>query len=109
MKFLRWVVAILAGLAVIAFAVANRMPAEVSFDPLPFRFELPLFAVAFGALIIGFVAGAVVAWASANKWRKLARTRKRRVDVLERELARLQEPGGDAGDRAARLPKAQAG
>ncbi|MEE8275425.1 MAG: LapA family protein [Alphaproteobacteria bacterium] len=110
MKLLRWIFAILAGLAVIAFAVANRTTARVSFDPLPFGFELPLFAVAFGALIIGFVAGGAVIWSNHHEWRKLARTRKRRVDALERELARLQDTdGGDGGDSAARLPKAQSG
>ncbi len=109
MKFLLWVIAILAGLAVIAFAVANRRLAEVSFDPLPLSFELPLFAVAFGALIIGFAVGAFVAWSGGHKWRKLARQRKRRVDVLERELARLQDGGAEASASAVRLPKALAG
>jgi uncharacterized integral membrane protein len=105
-RFLRWIFTIAAGLAVIVFAVANRTPARVSFDPLPFSFDTPIYTVAFAALILGFVAGAAVAWVNGRKWRRLARKRKRRTENLEREIARLRGPVPEDGARANRLPKA---
>ncbi|MFQ5783206.1 MAG: lipopolysaccharide assembly protein LapA domain-containing protein [Alphaproteobacteria bacterium] len=106
MNLLRWLVAVVVGVGVVAFAVANRATVGVSLDPLPFRFDLPLFGVAFGALVAGFVLGAASAWLSAQKWRRLARRRKRRLGTLEREVARLNEPGESDAESAARLPRA---
>lgn len=84
-------VAILFGVVVIWFAVANRKLVAVALYPLSPERELPVFAVAFAALIIGFAGGAAVAWLGGRKWRRLARARKREVAYLEREVARRGE------------------
>ncbi len=99
----RWIAAILIGVVVIWFAVANRELVAVTLDPLPFGLELPVFAVAFAALMIGFVAGAVVAWIGGRKWRKLARARKREVASLSREVARLGKRAEGGGDEVRQL------
>ena len=104
MKLLWWILVIPAGLAVVAIAVANRHSVGVSLDPLPFRFELPVYVIAFGSLVVGFVAGNVSAWLSGHKWRRLASARERKAKLLERELARLREREGGGQDRAPRLP-----
>ncbi len=92
MHVIRWIVAVPVAVAVIALAVANRAPVPVSLDPLPFVVEIPLFAVFFGALLLGFAAGAAFVWVAGFKWRMLARNRGNRVDFLERELKRASQP-----------------
>ena len=80
-------VAIPLGVVVIWFAVANRNLVAVALYPLSPEREVPVFAVAFAALIIGFAGGAAVAWLGGRKWRRLVRARMRKVEYLEREVA----------------------
>ncbi len=100
----RWLVAVPVAVAVVWFAVANRDRVRISFDPLPLELEPPIFAVAFAALFVGFVGGAVVAWLGGHKWRRLARQHKREAAALARRLARLGErsESGAKGTREAR-------
>ena len=105
-KLVRWVVGIAVGLAVVVFAVATREPVTITLDPLPFSFAPRLVWVAFAALVAGFGAGAAVAWSGGGKWRGLARARKHRIAVLERELARRDTDGESARRRPAELPPA---
>lgn len=105
MRLIRWIVAAPIAIVVIALAVANRGSVPVSLDPLPFVVEVPLFAIFFGALLLGFVAGAAFVWVAGHKWRVLARNRGNRVDFLERELKRASRPPGPAtGGAPDRLP-----
>ncbi len=91
MRLIGRIAAVLIGIAVIGFAIANRDTVEISLDPLPFDFERPLYEVVIGALVVGLGAGAAAAWFHGRKARRLARTRKTRVAVLEHELGRLGE------------------
>lgn len=91
MRLIGRIAAVPVGIAVVAFAIANRAPVTVSLDPFPFAFELPLYVVAVGALVVGLGGGAAAAWFHGRKARRLARARKTRVAVLEHELARLGE------------------
>lgn len=91
MRLISRIAAVLIGIAVIGFAIANRDKVEISLDPLPFDFERPLYEVVIGALAVGFAAGAAAAWFHGRKARRLARARKTRVAVLEHELGRLGE------------------
>jgi uncharacterized integral membrane protein len=64
--------------AIAVFAVANRAPVLVSFDPLAaqppmFSATTPLFVVLLVALIAGVVIGGVAAWLRQAKWRGRAR------------------------------------
>jgi uncharacterized integral membrane protein len=111
-KLLGWVIAVPVGLIVIAFAVANREAVEVRFDPLPYAVEIPIYAVALGAIIFGFVVGAVIRWLFDHRWRRLARLRGRRIRALERESDRLRERlerDLDTGLAAEPLSRAAAG
>ena len=91
MRLIGRIAAVPVGIAVVAFAIANRAPVAVSLDPFPFAFELPLYLVAAGALVVGLGGGAAAAWIHGRKARRLARARKTRVAILEHELARLGE------------------
>lgn len=108
MKFLWWIGTIPAGLAVIVLAVANRHSVAISLDPLPYRFDLPVYVVAFVTLAIGFAAGAACTWLSGRKSRRLASTRRRKVARLERDLARLRDGEDPREDRTRRLTSASA-
>ncbi len=102
MRLISRIAAVLVGIAVVAFAIANRAPVEISLDPFPLAFEVPLYAVAIGALLVGLAVGAAAAWLHGHKARSLARTRKTRIAVLEHELARLGE--GESKESPSPLP-----
>ena len=90
MRLLSRLAAVPFAIVVVAFAIANRHAVEVSLDPLPFGFGLPLYVVVIGGLAVGFAAGAGSAWLAGHEARRAARGRKARIEVLEGELARLR-------------------
>ena len=65
-------------LAIVMFAVANRAPVLIGFDPLGtqppmFAFVAPLFLALLAALIAGVIVGGAAAWSRQSKWRRRAR------------------------------------
>ncbi len=97
-KFLFWLLILLAAVVLALFAVSNRAATTLGLWPLPVVVEAPLYLAILAALLIGFITGALTAWAAGHKRRREARRRRRRIVVLERELAATQ----------ARLPGAMA-
>jgi len=91
MRYLIWLVAIPVALVVIAFAVANRDLAMVSFSPLPFVLDIPLWAVVVGAVLFGIIVGGTIRWLMDHRWRRLARVRGRRLRAVEKEAALLRD------------------
>ena len=87
MKILAWAIAAVVAMVVIAFAVANRGPVEISVAPVPYRLDIPIWALAVGALVVGFLAGALVRWLLDHRVRRMARRGRRRTRALEQELA----------------------
>ncbi len=90
MRIVGWIVAAVAAIILVAFSVANRGGISVSFAPLPFTLDVPLFAVALGALAIGLLAGAFAKMAVGSPHRRVARERLHRIRALEREIADLR-------------------
>ena len=90
MRLVHWIVTLPAAAVLVVFAVSNREPATVAFWPLPARLDAPLYLVVLLALLVGFLAGELVAWINAGRARRLARERARRIEALERELAATQ-------------------
>ena len=89
------------GIALIAFAVANRQPTAVSFDPFnpaqpAYSKTMWLFVPIFTALIFGVAIGGLASWLRHGRWRRTARR-------LERELAKLRDEL-ESHKRAARSP-----
>ena len=104
----------LIGLALLALALANR--ASVSLQLLPedlsaltgisWSFNVPLFVVIFGGVILGVLIGFVWEWLRETKHRSAASTKSREVARLERELAVLKgAPRGPGDDVLALLEK----
>ena len=96
MRVFAWAIAAAVALVVIAFAVANRGPVSISVEPLPYRLDIPIWALAVGALALGFLTGALVRWLLDHKLRRTARRGRRRTRALEQELARAREKLDDA-------------
>lgn len=66
------IVGLIIALAAIAFAVANRAPVTIELWPLPYTYEVPIFAMAFTGLGAGVLIGMIAAWS-------LGRSRRRRA------------------------------
>jgi uncharacterized integral membrane protein len=87
----RFIVAILmlvAAALLVAFAIANRNPVTVSFDPFDpaapaYVVTLPLYVLAFLILILGVALGGIVGWFTQGKRRRHRRR-------LESELMRVR-------------------
>ena len=82
-------------IVIIVFAVANRQPVTVSFDPFSssspaYAATLPLFVVIFTVLIVGVLVGGIAAWIGQAKWRRAARKRDADVRVLHQELESIR-------------------
>jgi Lipopolysaccharide assembly protein A domain len=96
MRMLRLLVLGVVAVAAVSFAVANRHVVRFMLDPLSgpqgsLYIEAPLFFYLFTALIIGFILGALAAWASQGRWRRAARVRADEVSRLKRETERLSQ------------------
>ena len=90
-KILTVIIVVPLAVLVIAFAVANRQMATVSFDPFSstapaYAAHLPLFVVIFVAVIVGVVVGGAAAWLRQGGWRRTARALDADVRLLHQEL-----------------------
>ncbi len=101
LRLISWFLMIPAAAAVIWLSVANREDVTVSLAPLPATYAIPLPAVIAGAVALGFLWGALAAWISAGRSRRLARRYRYRAEQAERDAKRL-------GDKIARMDKMEA-
>jgi uncharacterized integral membrane protein len=102
-KFITAVVLIPLAAVIVMFAVANRAPVTVSFDPFDaaqpaWALTLPIFVLVFVVVGLGVLVGGIAAWLRQHRWR----ARARRAEAETRDLrARL-----DAEGARRRLPSA---
>jgi uncharacterized integral membrane protein len=103
-KFFTGLVLIPLGLIFIVFAVANRHPVTVSFDPFnssnpSLGVTLPLFVVIIAVAILGVVAGGSATWFRQRHWRRAARQHEVDAQQARAQLADLRAsavtPRGD--------------
>jgi hypothetical protein len=87
-----------------AFAISNRIPVSLTLWPLPFAVALPLYLLIFVTVLIGFVAGVITLWFAGRHRRRTLRRSRRRIGLLESELAATRTPGVAAEDH---LPPAR--
>lgn len=108
MKIISWILLPPLAVLVVAFAVANRHGALVRLDPLPVEIELPLYAVAFGGVLIGLLVGGLASWLRGGRWRREARQQRRRATRLERETESdtAQKPADTADSDVPRIENA---
>jgi len=66
MRILFWIFVLLVAAALALFAVSNRTGVVLSLWPLPFLVEAPLYLIALGGALLGFLAGELAAWIAAR-------------------------------------------
>jgi uncharacterized integral membrane protein len=82
----------LAGLIVlVALAIANRTPVEVSLAPLPIVLELPVYGVFLLGLVLGGLLGGIAVWLGSAPYRRQARRLRNKVWALENQIAVLNK------------------
>jgi uncharacterized integral membrane protein len=92
---------------IVAFAVANRQTATVSFDPFSaaspaYAATVPLFAIIFAVLILGVLIGGIAAWIGQRKWRRAARRLDGEVRALHEEMGTIRRRFGTSEQVVAR-------
>ena len=85
-RFLRLLIAIVALVLVIGFAVANREVVEVGLAPWPSTIELPVYGVFLLGLVVGALVGGISVWFAGHARRREARKARRRAWALENQL-----------------------
>jgi uncharacterized integral membrane protein len=95
MKLLSWLVVALVAVVLILFAVSNRETVSLALWPLPALVDLPLYLVILATLLVGFVAGELVAWIGGRHWRREAKRGRDRIAALERDLAAERAQHGE--------------
>ena len=94
-KFLTALVLIPLGLVLIVFAVANRHPVTLSFDPFnsadpSISVTLPLFLIIIAVAMVGVMAGGSTTWFRQRHWRRAARRHEADARAARAQLADLR-------------------
>jgi|ERR1051325_4455430 uncharacterized integral membrane protein len=95
-------------LAIVLFAVGNRAPVTIGFDPFAaeppmFSFAMPLFLLLLLVLIAGVILGGASAWTGQSHWRRRARRAAAELKALRVETEKLRRQL----DTAAAQPRPQ--
>ena len=98
-NFLKALILFPLAILVVLLAVANRGPVTLSLDPFSreapeIAFSLPLFAVIFGAVMLGVVIGGLAAWLAQGKHRRAERRYKREARRLRADAPRPRPASG---------------
>src|SRR6201995_4289193 len=108
-KFFSTLFAILFGLILMTFAVANRHFVTVSFDPFnaanpSVSVSMPLFVLIIAVAILGVIAGGCATWFGQRRWRRAARQHEADARHARAQLAELRSQAagfrGEAQRRA---------
>lgn len=103
-RIVGWVVLVPLCAALVIFALANRQPITLNFNPFtaptdPTRAgsEVPLFLVIFGVLLLGVILGGIATWFAQGQHRRDERSFRRENERLHRELdAAHRAPANEA-------------
>ncbi|WP_374310719.1 lipopolysaccharide assembly LapA domain-containing protein [Dongia sp.] len=96
MNRLAWIVTLPVALLVILFALMNRQEVSLSLWPLPWDLTAPLFLFTLGAILFGFLFGALATWLSGGTTRQKLRAAKRELADAHDQLAILKRQQGPA-------------
>ena len=105
-RFVRYVLLALLGVALLTVALANRAPVTLRLLPddlaallgIAVQLQVPLFLVIFGGIMVGLLIGFLWEWLREAKHRSAAKGKTREVSKLERELAVLRDTKGQPAD-----------
>jgi len=85
-RIVYWTATALVALVLVIFAVSNRDPVSLTFEPLSVKLEAPLYLVVLAMLVVGFLIGEVAAFFQNSKRRSEHRALRRRVERADRHL-----------------------
>jgi uncharacterized integral membrane protein len=113
-KFFTAVVLVPLGVIIVVFAVANRHPVRVSFDPFnsadpSLAITLPLFVVIILVAMTGVLAGGIATWFRQRHWRRAARRYEADARQAWAQLAEFRTAGAPSRHDPQRLPAPQPG
>lgn len=83
LKLLTFLLALLGAVVIVVLSVDNRQMVDIVFWPLPFTYQMPLYAVFLIGLFAGAILGGTATWLSAHEDRKEARSLRRKVRAVE--------------------------
>ncbi|WP_298293725.1 LapA family protein [uncultured Litoreibacter sp.] len=94
MRYLRYAFLAAVGFCLLIVALANRGTVSIQLLPdemaaylgQPFSFELPLFIIIFGGIVVGLLIGFVWEWFREHKHRADARAQRREKEMLQRQV-----------------------
>jgi uncharacterized integral membrane protein len=89
-SILSWILGIPLAVIVVWFAISNLDPLTLKLNLLPFEVVMPAFLAIFATFVMGFVAGALVAWLSAGRHRRALKAERRRAEGLDREINQMK-------------------
>lgn len=95
MRYVRYFILTVIGLALLLIAVANRQIVTVQLEPFglgepfPQPVDLPLFVVIFVSALSGLIAGFVIEWIRERKHRRAIFEQEREASNLRKEVKRL--------------------
>ncbi len=96
-KVLKFIILVPVAVVILAFALANRQGASVSFDPFASvndtsaTVTLPLFLVLFLTLVVGVIVGGVATWFTQGVNRHRARVAREEADRWRDEARRAKQ------------------
>ena len=91
MRFLTWLIAIPVALIIIVFAISNRTPAIIDLSPLPFIINVPIWAIAVGAVLFGIIVGSAIKWMLDHRRRVVSISRARKLQSAQKQINLLQK------------------
>jgi uncharacterized integral membrane protein len=97
--FLKALVLVPLSLLVVLLAIANRGPVRLSLDPFSpdqplLAYEVPLFLVLFGAVMLGVLIGGIATWLGQSAHRRAERRYRREARHLRQEVGETRARGG---------------
>jgi lipopolysaccharide assembly protein A len=90
-RSLRLLLGLIALIVIVAFAVANRTPVDISFAPLPGTIELPVYGAFLLGLVIGVLVGGLGVWLGSLGQRRRARRLRNKLWALENQLSLMKQ------------------
>ncbi len=87
---LRWIVAILVLIVIVAFALSNQQVVQVGLWPTGVEIEVPLSWAVLAASAVAFIIGALMTWGGKLSAKSRARRAERSVAQLQDQVAILR-------------------
>jgi hypothetical protein len=108
-KFIRAIILIPLAIVLVGWAVANRGPVAISFDPFnrtdpAYVLTVPIFVMGFALLIAGVVFGGAAAWFRQGKWRRAHARLAAEIRTVRAELDRHKRLAAARDGRALARP-----